>query len=236
VPDRARSQEDEQGGGAAPVAPPRATGQPCCHPDKCHPAPPWSCIPPSARTGTHHRAIHHTPSCLTRAPPPPRPQPIRARACARVCARRARNHRHLVPPRAAAWRDRAQAGREGEEPGLVLQAGEGRSVSPNPFPPGLRSHALFQLLGALCCLDPTLRPTPHHTTPPHPTPSHPTPPHQSLLDRICEAYYLPNWCSIADYRRLFGGPPGSHCAPRSEHAAPPRAGRAVPLPRRYGAS
>lgn len=26
---------------------------------------------------------------------------------------------------------------------------------------------------------------------------------QSLLDRICEAYYLPAWCSIADYERLF---------------------------------
>ncbi|KIZ03430.1 Methyltransferase type 11 [Monoraphidium neglectum] len=25
----------------------------------------------------------------------------------------------------------------------------------------------------------------------------------SLLDRICEAYYLPAWCSIADYQRLF---------------------------------
>ena len=26
---------------------------------------------------------------------------------------------------------------------------------------------------------------------------------QELLDRICEAYYLPAWCSIEDYRRLF---------------------------------
>jgi hypothetical protein len=25
----------------------------------------------------------------------------------------------------------------------------------------------------------------------------------SLLDRICEAYYLPAWCSIADYEGLF---------------------------------
>lgn len=27
---------------------------------------------------------------------------------------------------------------------------------------------------------------------------------QALLDRICEAYYLPAWCSIDDYRKLFG--------------------------------
>ena len=26
---------------------------------------------------------------------------------------------------------------------------------------------------------------------------------QALLDRICEAYYLPAWCSINDYRRIF---------------------------------
>ena len=26
---------------------------------------------------------------------------------------------------------------------------------------------------------------------------------QALLDRICEAYYLPAWCSVADYQRLF---------------------------------
>jgi tocopherol O-methyltransferase len=26
----------------------------------------------------------------------------------------------------------------------------------------------------------------------------------ALLDRICEAYYLPAWCSVADYQRLFG--------------------------------
>ena len=26
---------------------------------------------------------------------------------------------------------------------------------------------------------------------------------QALLDRICEAYYLPAWCSVADYKRLF---------------------------------
>ncbi|PNH08447.1 Tocopherol O-methyltransferase, chloroplastic, partial [Tetrabaena socialis] len=25
----------------------------------------------------------------------------------------------------------------------------------------------------------------------------------ALLDRICEAYYLPAWCSVADYERLF---------------------------------
>lgn len=26
---------------------------------------------------------------------------------------------------------------------------------------------------------------------------------QNLLDRVCEAYYLPAWCSLHDYRRLF---------------------------------
>eukprot|EP00878_Enallax_costatus_P041597 GHUV01048418.1.p1 GENE.GHUV01048418.1~~GHUV01048418.1.p1 ORF type:complete len:236 (+),score=55.99 GHUV01048418.1:323-1030(+) len=26
---------------------------------------------------------------------------------------------------------------------------------------------------------------------------------QALLDRICEAYYLPAWCSIDDYKKLF---------------------------------
>lgn len=26
----------------------------------------------------------------------------------------------------------------------------------------------------------------------------------ALLDRICEAYYLPAWVSVADYKRLFG--------------------------------
>ena len=31
-----------------------------------------------------------------------------------------------------------------------------------------------------------------------------SPDEQSFLDRICEAYYLPAWCSIADYQRLFG--------------------------------
>lgn len=25
----------------------------------------------------------------------------------------------------------------------------------------------------------------------------------AMLDRINEAYYLPAWCSISDYRRLF---------------------------------
>jgi hypothetical protein len=29
------------------------------------------------------------------------------------------------------------------------------------------------------------------------------PEEQALLDRICEAYYLPPWCSIADYECLF---------------------------------
>lgn len=26
---------------------------------------------------------------------------------------------------------------------------------------------------------------------------------QQVLDRICEAYYLPAWCSINDYKQLF---------------------------------
>lgn len=26
---------------------------------------------------------------------------------------------------------------------------------------------------------------------------------QALLDRICEAYYLPAWCSVADYKALM---------------------------------
>ncbi|KAL6772393.1 VTE4 [Auxenochlorella protothecoides x Auxenochlorella symbiontica] len=30
-----------------------------------------------------------------------------------------------------------------------------------------------------------------------------TPEEQTLLDRLCEAYYLPAWCSLADYERLF---------------------------------
>ncbi len=29
------------------------------------------------------------------------------------------------------------------------------------------------------------------------------PDEQALLDRICEAYYLPAWCSVADYQRHF---------------------------------
>jgi tocopherol O-methyltransferase len=29
------------------------------------------------------------------------------------------------------------------------------------------------------------------------------PDEQALLDRICEAYYLPAWCSVADYQSLF---------------------------------
>ena len=29
------------------------------------------------------------------------------------------------------------------------------------------------------------------------------PDEQALLDRICEAYYLPAWCSVADYARRF---------------------------------
>lgn len=27
---------------------------------------------------------------------------------------------------------------------------------------------------------------------------------KALLDRINEAYYLPDWCSVADYQKLFG--------------------------------
>jgi len=26
---------------------------------------------------------------------------------------------------------------------------------------------------------------------------------QNVLDRICEAYYLPAWCSLSDYEQLF---------------------------------
>lgn len=26
---------------------------------------------------------------------------------------------------------------------------------------------------------------------------------KSLLDLICKAYYLPKWCSLNDYRRIF---------------------------------
>ena len=26
---------------------------------------------------------------------------------------------------------------------------------------------------------------------------------QRLLDQICESYYLPAWCSLDDYRRIF---------------------------------
>ena len=26
---------------------------------------------------------------------------------------------------------------------------------------------------------------------------------KSLLDLICKAYYLPQWCSLNDYRRIF---------------------------------
>ena len=29
------------------------------------------------------------------------------------------------------------------------------------------------------------------------------PEEQALLDRICEAYYLPAWCSVVDYEGLF---------------------------------
>jgi len=30
-----------------------------------------------------------------------------------------------------------------------------------------------------------------------------TPDEQALLDRICEAYYLPAWCSVADYEQIL---------------------------------
>ncbi len=53
---------------------------------------------------------------------------------------------------------------------------------------------------------------------------------QALLDRICEAYYLPAWCSVDDYRRIFeaqglqvcatlGSPPLLCCAACFGHAA-----------------
>lgn len=44
---------------------------------------------------------------------------------------------------------------------------------------------------------------------------------QSLLDRICEAYYLPAWCSVADYERLFAeqGMEGASDAPREGEAS-----------------
>lgn len=31
-----------------------------------------------------------------------------------------------------------------------------------------------------------------------------SPNERMLLDKICDAYYLPAWCSVADYQRLFG--------------------------------
>lgn len=30
------------------------------------------------------------------------------------------------------------------------------------------------------------------------------PSERMLLDKICDAYYLPAWCSVADYKKLFG--------------------------------
>lgn len=30
------------------------------------------------------------------------------------------------------------------------------------------------------------------------------PAERMLLDKICDAYYLPAWCSVADYEKLFG--------------------------------
>ncbi|KAG1672370.1 hypothetical protein FOA52_010988 [Chlamydomonas sp. UWO 241] len=44
----------------------------------------------------------------------------------------------------------------------------------------------------------------------------------SLLERICEAYYLPAWCSVADYEMLFAaqGLTGIKTADWSEEVAP----------------
>lgn len=41
-----------------------------------------------------------------------------------------------------------------------------------------------------------------------------------LLDRICEAYYLPAWCSINDYQRIFEAE-GLQVIPCS-HTLPPQ--------------
>ena len=68
------------------------------------------------------------------------------------------------------------------------------------------------------------------------------PEEQSLLDRICEAYYLPTWCSVADYQRLFeaegltGGREGSgdgfgqplHAGPRPPPVHPRSHAPALP--------
>lgn len=46
-----------------------------------------------------------------------------------------------------------------------------------------------------------------------------TPEEQTLLDRLCEAYYLPAWCSLADYERLFAahGIRGGWCCETGLH-------------------
>lgn len=45
---------------------------------------------------------------------------------------------------------------------------------------------------------------------------------QALLDSICKAYYLPKWCSINDYEKLFkaNGLQGIKTADWSEEVAP----------------
>lgn len=32
------------------------------------------------------------------------------------------------------------------------------------------------------------------------------PDEQAILDRINEAFYLPEWCSLDDYKKIFGAP------------------------------
>ena len=45
---------------------------------------------------------------------------------------------------------------------------------------------------------------------------------EALLDSICKAYYLPKWCSINDYEKLFeeNGLQGVKTADWSEEVAP----------------
>lgn len=45
---------------------------------------------------------------------------------------------------------------------------------------------------------------------------------EALLDSICKAYYLPKWCSINDYEKLFkaNGLQGIKTADWSEEVAP----------------
>ena len=42
------------------------------------------------------------------------------------------------------------------------------------------------------------------------------PDEDALLRRISEAYYLPPWCSLADYEAIFGACPSGCC-----HSSPP---------------